>query len=51
MRIRNVNNFGQRRGAGGIVLLAALTLGSAIASGATFGPGSQLVATFTMKPN
>ncbi len=51
MSIRNVSNFRQPGGAGGIVLLVALTLGSAMASGATFGPGSQLVATFTVKPN
>ncbi|HLH19724.1 MAG TPA: hypothetical protein VKX45_21050 [Bryobacteraceae bacterium] len=51
MTIRNASNIGKRRGPRGIVLLAALTLGSAVASAATFGPGSQLVATFTMKPN
>src|SRR6516165_4575463 len=38
MAIRNDNNF----------LLAA---GATTAHGATFGPGSQLVATFTAKPN
>jgi hypothetical protein len=52
MGIRNRINSGLQRGLGGLLPLAAvLTAVAASAPAATFGPGSQLVATFTIKAN
>jgi hypothetical protein len=52
MGIRSSNNVGIQCRPGRLLLLSAvLTLSAAGAHAATFGPGSQLVATFTAKPN
>jgi hypothetical protein len=52
MGIQDRTHFGQRWSAGGIFLAAAAAVLAVVpASAATFGPGSQLVATFTTKAN